>query len=65
MSTDTKYVPIVTVCLWEHDFWHDLYLDLNQQIQLCTILTFFINEIMSSQLNSSVLKGKQLLQPGY
>ena len=23
MSTDTKYVPIVTVCLWEHDFWNE------------------------------------------
>ena len=57
MSTDTKYVPIVSVCFWKYDFWHDFYLDIHQQIWLWTILVFFINgEIMSCQLKSNVLK---------
>lgn len=66
MSTDTKYVPIVSVYLWKYDFWHDFYLDIHQQIWLWTILVFFINgEIMSCQLKSNVLKSKQLMKPGY
>ena len=66
MSTDTKYVPIVSVCFWKYDFWHDFYLDIHQQIWLWTILVFFINgEIMSCQLKSNVLKSKQLMKPGY
>ena len=66
MSTDTKYVPIVSVCFWKYDFWHDFYLDLHQQIWLWTILVFFINdEIMSCQVKSNVLESKQLMKPGY